>query len=214
MAVLFTVCLTVSNLFASKLFLVGGFTLSGAVILFPVTYVLNDIFVEVYGFRKARLVIWTGFAVNLFIALVAQLEILLPGAPFWGGQEGFRMVFGSSVRSLTASLSAFVVGSTVNAFVVSRMKIRHHGKNFPLRAIVSSLLGEACDSLIFVSIMFWAYGLRQMVIIVLSQIIIKVTYEIVVLPLTMLLVRKLKDRELEEAFDEGISYNPFRIFDI
>lgn len=211
---LFTASLTVSNFFASKVFLLGPFTLSGAVILFPVTYILNDCLAEVYGYRKARLVIWTGFALNLFFVIVAQLEILLPGAPFWDGQEGFRLVFGATPRALAASLLAFLVGSNLNAIVMSRMKLRSRGKNFVLRAIISSLLGELSDSLIFVPVMFWALGLKQIALLIAGQVTMKVLYEIIIMPVTRRFVRDLKHYEGEDVFDEGVSYNPLKIFDL
>ena len=211
---LFTASLTVSNFFASKVFLLGPFTLSGAVILFPVTYILNDCLAEVYGYRKARLVIWTGFALNLFFVLVAQLEILLPGAPFWDGQEGFRMVFGATPRALAASLLAFLAGSTVNALVMSRMKIADRSfKFFGLRAIVSSIAGELLDSGIFVTILFWNLGPAAIGKLILGQVTVKVLYEIVILPLTSFIVRKVKAAEGIDTFDDGISYNPFKITD-
>ena len=214
MAVLFNVCLIASNLFASKLFCVAGITLSGAVIIFPVSYILNDILCEVYGYRKARLVIWTGFAMNLFVVLVAQLVIALPGAPFWEGKEGFDLVFGSTPRALAASLLAFLAGSTMNAFVMSRMKLSdRRGRRFALRAVLSSVAGELLDSGIFVTILFWSLGGAEILRIVAAQVAVKVVYEIIILPLTQFIVRRVKAAEGVDTFDDGISYNPFKITD-
>ncbi len=215
LAILFNVCLIASNLFACKLFCIfGKFTLSGAVIIFPISYILNDCLAEVYGYRKARFVIWTGFAMNIFAVLASQLVILLPGAPFWDGDAAFRYVFGAAPRSTIASLLAFLAGSTLNALVLSKMKVGSRGKGFAWRAIASSLAGESLDSLIFVPIVFWSMGWKVILITMACQIVAKVSYEIVILPLTSLIVKKLKEREEVDAFDNGISYNPFRISDI
>lgn len=214
-AILFNVCLIASNLFACKLFcLFGRFTLSGAVIIFPISYILNDTLSEVYGYRKARFVIWTGFAMNVFVVLVSQLVILLPGAPFWTGDEAFRYVFGAAPRSTIASLLAFLAGSTLNALVLSKMKVHSGGKGFAWRAIASSLAGESLDSLIFVPIVFWSMGWKVILVTMACQVVAKVSYEIVILPLTTLIVRKLKAYEGIDVFDRNISYNPFKISDI
>ena len=134
MAVLFTVCLITSNLFASKVFAIGKITLPCAVLIFPVSYILNDCIIEVWGYRKARLVIWTAFAMNLFVALTAQIAVLLPAAPFWTGGEHFDFVFKMAPRILLASLLAFLAGSTFNAYVMSKMKVAQEGRGFSARA--------------------------------------------------------------------------------
>ena len=211
LAVLFNVCLIASNLFAMKIFQLWDWcVLPGAVIIFPISYILNDCISEVYGYRKASLVIWTGFAMNLFFVLVAQLVIALPGAPFWDGQDSFAYVFGAAPRTLFASLLAFLVGSNVNAMTMSRMKVRDNGKRFGLRAILSSVAGELIDSMIFIPIVFWSQGLKTVLVMIACQVTAKVCYEMVVLPLTSALVKRLKEYEGEDAFDTGISYNPFK----
>ena len=212
MAILFNVCLIASNLFAVKLFcLFGKFTLSGAVIIFPISYILNDCLSEVYGYRKAQLVIWSGFAMNFFFVLVSQLVILLPGAPFWEGDEAFRYVFGAAPRATAASLLAFLAGSTINALVMSRMKVADKGKRFGLRAVVSSVAGETIDSLIFVPIVFWNMGTKVILITMACQIVAKVCYEIIVLPLTARIVKRVKAYDGIDTYDNGISYNPFKL---
>ncbi|MBQ2151559.1 MAG: queuosine precursor transporter [Bacteroidales bacterium] len=211
LAVLFNVCLIASNLFAIKIFQIWDWcVLPGAVIIFPVSYILNDCISEVYGYRKARFVIWTGFAMNLFFVLAAQLVLALPGAPFWGGQEAFSYVFGAAPKTLAASLLAFLAGSNVNAMTMSWMKVKDNGRRFGVRAIISSIAGELVDSLIFIPIVFWSQGLKTVLIMAACQVTAKVLYEIVILPLTAVFVRRLKEYEGEDAFDEGISYNPFK----
>lgn len=215
MAVLFNVCLIASNLFASKVFMLWDWcVLPGAVIIFPISYIINDCLSEVYGYRKARLVIWTGFAMNLFFVLASQLVLLLPGAPFWDGQEAYQFVFGSAPKALVASLLAFLAGSTLNAFVMSRMKVADRGKRFGLRAIVSSVVGELADSMIFIPIVFWASGVKTVLTMMACQVTVKVLYELVILPLTTVVVKRVKAAEGIDTFDENISYNPFKIKDI
>ena len=213
LAVSFVVCLISSNLFASKIFSLYGFTLSGAVIIFPISYIINDALTEIYGYRKARLTIWIGFLLNLLFVLAAQLVMLLPGAPFWEGEEAFATVFSSTPRALMASLLAFLVGANANAIIMSKMKVSNSGKNFSARAILSSIAGETMDSLIFVPVMFWFLPWMEMGKLMLGQIVIKVTYEIVILPITKLVVKRIKSMEGEDVYDYGISYNPFKLSD-
>ena len=213
LAVSFVVCLISSNLFASKIFSLYGFTLSGAVIIFPISYIINDALTEIYGYRKARLTIWMGFLLNLLFVLAAQLVMLLPGAPFWEGEEAFATVFSSTPRALMASLLAFLVGANANAIIMSKMKVSNSGKNFSARAILSSIAGETMDSLIFVPVMFWFLPWMEMCKLMLGQIVIKVTYEIVILPITKLVIKRIKSMEGEDVYDYGISYNPFKLSD-
>lgn len=214
MAILFNVCLIASNLFETKIFTLGAITLTGGVIIFPVSYILNDCIVEVYGYRKARLVIWTGFAMNFFVVAMAQIVRLLPAAPFWDGGPHFDYVFAMAPRITIASLLAFLSGSTMNAFVMSKMKIASKGRKFYLRAVVSSLAGETIDSLIFFPIAFWGIGVREMLLLMLTQIVIKTLYEVLILPVTARVVRFVKKYDNEDVFDENISYNPFKISEL
>ncbi len=215
MAVFFTVCLIASNLFATKVFaLCPQINLPGAVLIFPLSYILNDCLTEVWGYRKARLVIWTAFACNLFVVLFAQLVVMLPAASFWEGSAHFNYVFTLAPRIVLASLLAFLAGSTLNALVLSRMKVSARGRSFGLRAILSSLAGEGLDSLIFMPIAIWGTPIRTLAVMMLAQVSFKVLYEIVILPVTALVVRKVKAAEGLDVYDEGISYNPFRLSDI
>ena len=214
------VCLIASNFFVPRLWQVAGLPLqlSGAVLLFPVSYILNDCLTEVYGYRKARLVIWTCFALSVFVAFMSEVVCLLP-APLDQGSTGiaenFNSLFKMVPRITAASLVAFLCGSTVNSLVMSRMKVSSRGRGFGLRAILSSLAGEVVDSAIFYPIAFWgilspAAALRISAL----QVSAKVLYEIIVLPLTSRIVRYLKKKEGMDTFDDGISYNPFKIADI
>ena len=215
MAVAFTVCLITSNLFATKIFSLGwGINLPGAVIIFPISYILNDCLTEVWGYRKARLVIWTAFLANLLVVLLGQLVIWLPSASFWDGGEHFDYMFNMAPRVAFASLLAFLAGSTMNALVMSKMKIADKGRRFGLRAILSSLAGEVLDSMIFMPIAFFGTPMKVLGTMMLFQVSFKVIYEIVILPVTSYVVRRVKAFEGIDVFDEGISYNPFKLADI
>ncbi len=214
MAIIFNVCLIASNLFETKLFMAGPVALTGGVIIFPVSYIINDCLVEVWGYRKARLVIWTGFAMNFFVVAMAQIVRLLPAAPFWDGGPHFDYIFAMAPRVTLASLLAFLSGSTVNAWIMSRMKVASKGKRFSVRAIVSSIGGETVDSIIFFPIAFWGIGITEMLTLMATQIVLKTLYEVIILPVTNIVVKKVKEYEGTDTFDENISYNPFRISDI
>ncbi len=214
MAIVFNVCLIASNLFETKLFMVGNIALTGGVIIFPVSYIINDCLVEVYGYRKARLVIWTGFVMNFFVVAAAQIVRMLPAAPFWDGGPHFDYVFAMAPRVTLASMLAFLCGSTVNAWIMSRMKVASRGRRFSLRAVVSSIGGETVDSLIFFPIAFFGLAVKEMIVLMITQIVLKTLYEIIILPVTNIVVRRLKKFENLDTFDDRISYNPFRIFDI
>ena len=220
MAVSLIVCLITSNFFVPRVWQVAGLPLqlSGAVLLFPVSYILNDCITEVYGYRKARLVIWLAFALSAFVAIMAQLVCWLP-APLEEGSkpiaDSFNGLFSMVPKTTAASLVAFFCGSTVNAWVMSRMKVNSEGRAFGLRAILSSVGGEVVDSVIFFPVVFWGImPLPAVLKIAAMQVLAKVSYEIVVLPLTTVLVRRLKKVEGVDTFDRGIDYNPFKIKDI
>ena len=220
MATTLIVCLITSNFFVPRLWQVAGLPLqlSGAVLLFPVSYILNDCLTEVYGYRKARFVIWLAFLLSAFVAVMAQLVCWLP-APLQDGSkpvaESFNSLFGLVPKTTVASLIAFLVGSTVNAWVMSRMKVSSHGRLFGVRAIASSLAGELADSLIFFPVVFWGVmSVGAVFQLAITQVCAKVLYEIVVLPLTSWVVRSVKKAEGIDTFDEGVNYNPFRINDI
>lgn len=214
MAIVFNVCLIASNLFETKVFSAGPLALTGGVLIFPVSYIINDCIVEVWGYKKARLVIWTGFAMNFFVVAMAQIVRALPAAGFWDGGEHFDYIFALAPRVTIASLLAFLSGSTVNAWIMSKMKVSSGGKRFSLRAIVSSVCGETVDSLVFFPLAFWGIGWDNMLKLMLLQIFLKTAYEVVILPVTNIVVKAVKKYEGTDTFDRGISYNPFRITDI
>lgn len=215
LAVTFCVCLVVSNLFVPRLWQVGKLPLqlSGAVIIFPVSYIINDLLTEVYGYRKAMLVIWMGFVLSAFVAVAAQLVSWLPAPIYPENQEvatSFNRLFGLIPRTTVSSLLAFILGSQINAWVMSRMKVATKGKGFGWRAILSTIAGELSDSVIFYPLAFaGVMPAKAILSIILTQVTVKTLYEIVILPLTTLLARRLKRSEGIDTYDYNISYNPF-----
>lgn len=213
-ATLFTVCLVVSNLFAVKPFSVGPASFTGAIFLFPVSYIINDVISEVWGFAKARMLIWMAFLINFFVVLVAFLVDAAPGAPWWdpAASDGFHSVFGLAPRVAAASFLAFLVGSFVNASVMSKMKVKHQGRHFTLRAVMSTLFGELSDSLIFFPIALAGAVIpwSQMPMFVLWQVGLKTAYELLVMPLTIRIVKWVKEYENVDVYDVDVKYNPFK----
>lgn len=215
LGILFCVCLVVSNFFETKLVQVGSLTLTAGLLVFPISYIINDCISEVWGFRKARFIIWVGFAVNFFVLLLGALAVSLPSPDYWEGGESFNFVFGLAPRITLASMVAFLTGSLLNAYVMSRMKIASSGRHFSLRAIVSTVAGECADSLVFFPIAFGGLmPLRELLTMMALQAVIKTMYEVVVLPLTTLVVKSIKKHEDTDVYDEGVSYKFWRIFDI
>ena len=210
--ILFAITLLISNILATKIILIGSWAAPAGVLIFPIAYILNDVIVEVWGYRKARLIIWSGFAVNLLAVLFFTIAIAFPAAPFWQNQEAFATILGNTPRIIVASLLAYLTGSFLNAYVMSRVKVLMKGKDFSVRAILSTLFGETADSLIFIVIAFaGTFPVKVILVMVATQACIKTLYEIVVLPITIVVVKKVKEMEGLDTFDESISYNPFSV---
>lgn len=201
LAVIFCVCLVTSNLFVPRTWQVGSLPLqlSGAILIFPISYIINDCLTEVYGYKAAMKVIIMGFVMSLFVSLMAGLVTVLPDPLYEDNlslSEAFNSLFGLAPRTAVASLLAFFAGSTVNARIMSAMKERAGEKGFGWRAILSSLGGEAVDSLIFFPMVFIGImPFKGILSIVFTQVVCKTLYEIIILPLTTVIVRMLKKRE-------------------
>ena len=214
-SILFCVCLITANLMETKQISVAGISLTGGLLVFPVSYIINDCVSEVWGFRKARLLIWTGFAMNFFVVAMGALCDWIPGAPYWHNDAGFHAVFGLAPRIAAASFIAFLAGSFVNAYVMSRMKVRDQGRRFPLRAILSSVYGEMVDSVIFFPLAFaGVIPTNELPVLMVWQVVLKTAYEVLVLPLTIRVVQWVKRHEQEDVYDNDISYNILKIFSI
>lgn len=212
---LFCVCLITANVLETKQLSMGLFSITGGLIVFPISYIINDCVCEVWGYGKARLLIWLGFAMNfLFVAFGALCDVL-PAAPYWHNEEGFHAIFGLAPRIALASFLAFLVGSFVNAYVMSRMKISSGGKNFSARAIMSTVYGETADSIIFFPLALGGVvPTNELPVLIISQVVLKTLYEIVILPVTIRVVKATKRHEGEDTYDNGMNYSVWKIFNI
>lgn len=211
-SILFCVCLITANVLETKQIAFGPINFTGGLLVFPVSYIINDCVCEVWGYRRARLLIWAGFLMNFLFVLFGAIVDVIPGAPYWNNEQGFHAVFGLAPRIAAASFIAFIVGSFVNAYVMSKMKISSKGKNFSARAILSTVYGESCDSLIFFPLAFiGVIPIGQLPSMIISQVVLKTLYEIIVLPLTIRVVRATKRIEGDDVYDKGINYNIFKL---
>ena len=212
---LFTVCLIVANIVGQKLITVAGIDVTAGLLIFPVTYIMNDLIAEVWGYRKMRLIIWTGFMMNFLVVLIFRISILAPASKYFPNQQAFELILHSTERVTVASFIAFLFGSFLNAYVMSKMKILQHGRHFSIRAVVSTIVGEGADSLVFFTIAFSGILHRhELMIMILTQTGLKTAYEILALPVTNYIVKRVKRNEKTDVFDTKISYNPFKVKDL
>ena len=215
LGILFNVCLIAANLLETKVIQVGSLTVTAGLLVFPISYIIKDCIAEVWGFKKARLIIWSGFAMNFFVVGLGLIAVAIPAAPFWEGEEHFDFVFGMAPRIVAASLMAFLVGSFLNAYVMSKMKIASQGRNFSARAILSTIVGETADSLIFFPIAFGGIiAWKELLIMMGLQIVLKSMYEVIILPVTIRVVKVIKKVDGSDVYDTNISYNVLKVKDI
>lgn len=215
LGILFNVCLIAANLLETKVIQVGSLTVTAGLLVFPISYIINDCIAEVWGFKKARLIIWSGFAMNFFVVGLGLIAVAIPAAPFWEGEEHFDFVFGMAPRIVAASLMAFLVGSFLNAYVMSKMKIASQGRNFSARAILSTIVGGTADSLIFFPIAFGGIiAWKELLIMMGLQIVLKSMYEVIILPVTIRVVKVIKKVDGSDVYDTNISYNVLKVKDI
>ncbi|AQA00306.1 hypothetical protein BWQ93_18955 [Sphingopyxis sp. QXT-31] len=192
---------------------IGEWPFGAGVMFFPLSYVIGDMLTEVYGYARARRVIWTGFAALAFMAFMAWVVVSLPPAPGWPHQAAYEAVFANSWRIVIASMLAFWAGEFANSFVVAKMKVADNGRRMALRFVASTFVGQGLDSLIFYPIAF--YGLEgwptgELMKTVLSQWAIKTGWEIILLPVTVAIVVWLKRREGVDVYDEVTDFTPFK----
>lgn len=214
----FVAILLLSNIIgASKpsyVTLPGGteWSFGAGVLFFPISYIIGDVLTEVYGYARARRVIWTGFAALAFMAVMAWIVVALPPAEGWPGQEAYEFVFGNSWRIVIASMVAFWAGEFANSFVLAKMKVLTAGKALWARTIGSTVVGQGLDSLIFYPLAFWGlagWPIELLWQVVLSQWLIKTAWEALLTPVTYLVVGALKRREGIDIYDTGTNFSPF-----
>ena len=214
----FVTILLLSNLIgASKpsyvtLPFIGEWSFGAGVLFFPVSYIIGDVLTEVYGYARARRVIWTGFAALLFMAFMAWVVVQLPPAAGWPGQAAYEFVFGNSWRIVLASMIAFWAGEFANSYVLAKMKIWTRGRHLWMRTIGSTVVGQGLDSLIFYPLAFWGlagWPVELLWQVVLSQWAIKTAWEALLTPVTYAVVGSLKKAEGVEVFDTDTDFSPF-----
>ncbi|MFA7439787.1 MAG: queuosine precursor transporter [Sphingomonadaceae bacterium] len=213
----FAVLLICANLIGAakvatiELPVIGALTFGAGILFFPLSYVLGDVLTEVYGYARARRVVWVGFAASIFAAGMAAFIVAIPPAADWEGQEALASVMGQAPRIFAASILAFWAGEFVNAFVMARMKVLTRGKHLWARTIGSTVAGQGVDSLIFYPVAFLGVWETKLILVVMiTNYLLKVTWEAMLTPVTYKVVAFMKRREGLDVFDEGTDFTPFR----
>jgi uncharacterized integral membrane protein (TIGR00697 family) len=199
----FVICLIISNLGATKLINLLGLTVPGGIVIFPLLYVLNDALTEVYGFRASRQIIWVAMLCNMVISVVLYFIVLIPsGTEAWTNADAFKSVFSLSPLIFIASTLSYLIGELINATIIAWLKIKMSGKLFAFRAIFSTLIGAFVETVIFCFMVFAnKMDFLTLMSIVLNMICIKVSYEILIMPVTLKCINYLKNREGLDVFE-------------
>ncbi len=214
----FVVILLLSNVIGAgkraeiELPAIGLWPFGAGILFFPVSYVLGDVLTEVYGYARARRCIWAGFAALLFMAVMSWVVVALPPASDWGGQAAYESVFGQVPRIVFASMAAFWAGEFVNSLVLAKMKVWTQGRHLWTRTIGSTVVGQGVDSLIFYPLAFYGapdWPVQAMLGVMLSQFVLKVSWEALLTPVTYAVVGWLKRREGIDVYDERTDFSPF-----
>jgi uncharacterized integral membrane protein (TIGR00697 family) len=206
----FVVILLISNLVAGKVCAIGPFQVSGALLLFPITYIFGDIFTEVYGYAGSRRAIWIGFFSCGLMAILAKVIVLMPAAADWPNQAAYATVFDLVPRFVAASLIAFWAGEFINSYVMAKMKLITDGRHLWTRTVGSTVAGQAVDTTLVIVLTFaGTRSISSIANMIGSGYIAKVIYEVAATPLTYLVVNRLKRSEGVDVFDEGTDFSPF-----
>ncbi|WP_018971824.1 queuosine precursor transporter [Rudaea cellulosilytica] len=191
---------------------IGEFTFGAGVLFFPISYVFGDILTEVYGYARARRVIWSGLTALVFASIMATVVVKLPPAAGWHGQEAYESIFGQTPRIVFASITAFFLGEFVNSYTLAKMKLWTNGNALWSRIIGSTIMGEGVDCLVFYPAAFLGVWETQLVITVMvSNYVMKVVWEILATPLTYRVVAALKRAEHEDYYDRDTQFTPFTL---
>lgn len=211
LGIVYVTCLLLSNLIAGKMMALGSITLPAAVILFPITYIMGDVFTEVYGFKNTRTIIWTGFACSAFAVAIYMITIVLPHPDFWGNQDAYVTVLSTTPRVFIASLLGYLFGEFSNSMILSKLKVVTQGKKLWVRTILSTVVGEAFDTIIFIAVSFWGTMENSVLLqMMLFQYLFKVCYEVIFTPVTYAVVKWIKKKEDMDTFDTGVKYSIFK----
>jgi len=210
--ILFVTVLIVSNVVSAKILTLGPFTFDGGTLLFPFAYILGDILTEVYGYKKARKAIWLGFGANFLAAFVFILIGRLTPAQGWDYQEAYNAILGWVPRIVTASLIAYWCGSFTNSFLMAKLKISTKGRWLPSRTIISTIVAQAIDTIIFCTLAFYGRIPNQLLVsVIISNYLFKTGFEILFTPFTYIIAIFLKKREGMDVFDYHTNFNPFKM---
>jgi uncharacterized integral membrane protein (TIGR00697 family) len=208
--VAFVAVLLISNVASTKILQLGELTFDGGTLLFPLSYIFGDILTEVYGYRRSRRVIWTGFVAAALMSAVFWIVGVLPAAPDWNNQSAYDAILGMTPRIVIASLLAYFAGEFSNSFTLAKLKIVTQGRLLWSRTIGSTVIGEGVDTLIFVTVAFWgAIPTELLLAVMISNYVFKVGFEVVATPLTYAVVHWLKRAEGVDVYDNGTNFNPF-----
>jgi hypothetical protein len=194
--------------------LLGALTFGAGVLFFPISYVFGDILTEVYGYARARKVIWAGFGGLAFASFMAMVVVALPPAPFWQHQGAYEIAFGNAWRIVAASMFAYFCGEFVNSYVLAKMKILTAGRWLWSRTIGSTIAGEAVDSALFYPLAFYGTGIipdEKLLLVMAAQFVAKVAVEVALTPATYKIVGWLKRAEREDYYDRNTDFNPFTL---
>lgn len=206
----FVTSLITANIIAVKILSFGSVVLPAAIFIFPLSYIFGDILTEVYGYRWARRVIWLGFLCNLIFVLFAWIGQILPPAPFWDGQAAYERILGYTPRLLAASFFGYLVGEFANSFIMAKMKIRTRGRWLWSRTISSTVIGQALDTAIFISLAFAGTPVFTPMLI-LYHWLAKIIIEALATPLTYAAINYLKKKEGLDTYDYETDFSPFSI---
>jgi queuosine precursor transporter len=209
-ACVFVTCLIMANILAVKLTEIDGRVIDAGNVVFPISYIIGDVVTEVWGFKAARRLIWTGFFCNLIAALAIQAAIHLPAAGFYGDQQAYEDILGFSLRLLGASFCAFLVGEFTNSVIMARMKVLTEGRWLWSRTISSTAVAEAVDSTVFITLAFAGTGTPLLNVIVTNW-VFKTGYEVLATPLTYAVVNYLKRVEGVDVYDRDTKLVPVEI---
>ena len=211
----FTMSLLVSNLTTQKISHLWGVTVDVGTLFFPLTYIFNNIFTEVYGYKRSRVVIWGGLVGNLIMVLALQLIVWVTPAKNWVGQDAYAAIFGNVPRIVFASTLAFFFGEFVNSYILAKFKIFTAGKYVWSRTIGSTIFGVAIDSLIFSFVAFYGVVPLSVVLAIAGwEYVLKVGYEVIATPITLRVIRKIKRKEKQDQFDHHTRFNPLLVNDL
>lgn len=208
----FVASLLITNIASQKLISFGPFVFSGGIYLYPLSFIFGDVLVETWGYARTRVIIWTGFAASLFMAAFLWLVVALPPAPGWPFQDAFATSLSLVPRIVAASLVAYAAGEFMNGYVLAKIKLRSAGRNMGVRFVLSTLAGQAIDTVIFATLAFWGVIPNEILLTAMwSGFLFKVVYEIIALPISLPITKWVKKKAGVDHYDKDTNFSPFAV---